>query len=136
MRRERLPAWNATGPMRRVAARTVMRALEEIVPLVAVTVPARSSRPAVKTARPRSSTVTDPSAAGVTRQRTVALVGLPNWSVDAASRRSVPRARTWADVGVTATAAAGPAATEIVCVPAVTPTADAVSVWLPTCVSR
>ena len=113
-----------------------MRALDETVPLAAVTVPVPSSRPAVKTARPRSSTVTEPSAAGVTRQRTVAAVGLPNSSVDAAWRRTVPRARTCADAGVTASFAAGPAATEIVCVPAVTPVADAVSVWLPARVSR
>jgi len=131
-----VPAWNATGPMWSVAARTVMRAVDETVPLVAVTVPAPSSRPAVKTARPRSSTLTEPSAAGVTRQRTVVPVGLPNSSVEVVRRPRVPRAGTWAEVGVTASFAVGPAATEIVCVPAVTPVADAVSVWGPARVSR
>ena len=131
-----MPAWNATGPMWSVAAWTVMREVDETVPLVAVTVPAPSSRPAVKTARPRSSPLTEPSAVGVTRQRTTVAAGLPNSSVEVARRPTVPRARTWADAGVTASFAAGPAATEIVCAPAVTPVADAVSVWVPARVSR
>jgi hypothetical protein len=135
MRMERRPGWNASDPIRSVAAVTVIAELPEIEPLAAVTVPLPSNRLAVKIARP-SSTVIEPMPAGVTRHVTGALVAFPNASVAVAANPRVPRARTCADEGVTARRASGPAAIVTVCVTVGTPGAEAVSVWLPASVSR